>query len=59
MRPWRDCNRLGKLCIVCCCLNIFFAFSMAMKGESIAILNGISAFACGVGSFSRKCKNDD
>jgi len=29
---------------------------MASKGESIAIMNGVSAFACGVGSFSKKCK---
>jgi hypothetical protein len=59
MRPWRDCNGLGKLCIACCALNIYFAFILAYQGEFLAICNAISAAFCAFGTFSNKCKKND
>lgn len=56
MRKWSECNGLGKLCIVCCCINIYFAFTLGSMGDYQAVINGVSAFLCALGSFSNKCK---
>ena len=55
MKPWRYLNNYGKLIVVCCCINLYMAVTLALNGDWSCILSTIAAIVCGLATYSKKC----
>ena len=59
MRPWNDCNTLGKCMIICSIINVIVAIKLAMLPSYFSIFSVIMASYCGVMTYSKKCTKND
>lgn len=59
MRPWRHCNLLGKLCIVCMFINIVVCIQFLKVNHTLSFLYLFWAFFCAMGTYSKKCKKQN
>lgn len=55
MRPWRDCNTLGKCMIVCSVINIFAAVKLALVPNYLCFFSLFMAAYCGLFTYTAKC----
>lgn len=54
MRRWSKLNSIGKLLWICCVLNVYVAFVLAMQGEYSSIFSIVIAAFCGLSTYRKK-----
>lgn len=59
MRPWRDCNTLGKFMIICSIINVIVAIQLATIPSYFSIFSIIMGAYCGMITYSKKCTKHD
>jgi hypothetical protein len=58
LRPWRNVNALGKVCIIFCVINMFLAIKLALIPSYLCLFQFFLAATCGLGTYSNKCQKE-
>ena len=54
MRPWRDCNTLGRCMIVCSIINVLIAVKLALVPNYLCFFSLFMAMYCGLITYNKK-----